>query len=61
MNDNVIKFRKKETPKPPRKTPPWMRKALIIGGAIAAFLIAFTYFYVTGNHSSVMPGAAQLN
>ncbi|MEB2844616.1 hypothetical protein GAO09_03165 [Rhizobiales bacterium RZME27] len=56
MNDNVIKFRKKEAPKPPRQTPPWMRKALIIGGVIAAFLVAFAYFYITGDPSGMTVG-----
>jgi hypothetical protein len=56
MNDNVIKFRKKETPKPPRQSPPWMKKALIIAGAIAAFLAAFAYFYITGDQAGMMSG-----
>ncbi|MGF9566442.1 hypothetical protein [Neorhizobium sp. JUb45] len=61
MNDNVIKFRKKETPKPPRQTPPWMRKALIIAGAIGAFLAAFAYFYITGDQTGMTSGVPQLN
>ncbi len=57
MNDNVIKFRKKEVPKPPRQTPPGVRKALVILGVIAAFLAAFAYFYLTGDQSGLTNGA----
>lgn len=61
MNDNVIKFRRKETPKPPRQTPPWMRKALVITGLIVTFVLAFLYFYVTGDHTGIGSGVTQLN
>lgn len=45
MNDNVIKFRRPEPPKQPR---PGRKRALIWLGVIAAFVLVFVYFHLTG-------------
>lgn len=37
MSENVVKFRKRKTIKPPRQTPPRLRKLMIIGGVIYAY------------------------
>ncbi|OCJ55526.1 hypothetical protein A6U92_02730 [Agrobacterium rubi] len=44
MNENVIKFRKPEPPKQPRKPNPQMRKLAIVVGIIAFFAAAWAYF-----------------
>jgi micrococcal nuclease len=44
---NVIKFQRRAKPKPPRRTPPWLRRLLIILGIAAALLLLWTYFYLT--------------
>jgi hypothetical protein len=47
MPDNVIKFKRPPQPKPPRQTPPWLKRLLPLI-AIAAFLaVAFAYFSLT--------------
>jgi hypothetical protein len=44
MNENVIKFRRPEPPKQPRKPNPQLRKLAIIVGVIAFFAAAWAYF-----------------
>jgi len=50
MSENVIKFQKRKTVKPPRQTPPWLRKLMIIGGVIVAVGVIYAYF------SLILPG-----
>lgn len=45
---DVIKFNKPKPVKPPRQTPPAVKKALIIAGVIAAFVLAWAYFHFIG-------------
>ena len=47
MSDNVIKFQRKPKPKPPRQTPPWLKRALAIAAVVLFFVAAFLYFYLT--------------
>lgn len=42
--NNVIKFQKPKQVKPPRQTPPWLRKALTSGVIILGFAAAWAYF-----------------
>lgn len=59
MNDNVIKFEKRQPPpKPPRPTPPWMKRAITIALVVAAFVLAFAYYYITGDQSGLQGGAS---
>ncbi|MBB3400176.1 MULTISPECIES: hypothetical protein [Rhizobium] len=44
MSDNVIKFERRPKPKPPRQTPPWLKRLLAILAVIAFFVAAFAYF-----------------
>jgi hypothetical protein len=53
MNDNVIKFKKREPVKPPRQTPIWVKRMLVILGVAAAFVLAYVYFAVTGGGPSL--------
>ncbi len=48
MSDNVIKFQRPLKPKPPRQTPPWLKRVLIVLGVAAFFIAAFVYFSLTG-------------
>lgn len=48
MPDNVIKFQRPPKPKPPRQTPPWLKRLLIALGIAAFFAAAFVYFSLTG-------------
>jgi hypothetical protein len=48
MNDNVIKFQRPKQPKPPRQTPPWLRRLLTVLGIIVVLVAAWGYFYLTG-------------
>ncbi|MBB3945897.1 hypothetical protein GGQ73_001832 [Rhizobium skierniewicense] len=48
MNENVIKFRKPEPPKQPRKPNPQLRKLAIVIGVIAFFAAAWAYFQYLG-------------
>jgi hypothetical protein len=48
MNDNVLKFEKRKPVKPPRRTPPWLRKLLVVGVIVLAFAVAYGYFAITG-------------
>ena len=50
MSENVIKFQKRKTIKPPRQKPPWLRKLMIIGGVIVAVGVIYAYF------SLILPG-----
>ena len=44
MNENVIKFRKPEPPKQPRKPNPQMHKLAVVAAVIAFFVAAWGYF-----------------
>lgn len=48
MSDNVIKFQRPKQPKPPRQTPPWLRRLLIWLAVVVAIAAVYGYFYVTG-------------
>ncbi|MBW6421511.1 hypothetical protein KX729_08665 [Rhizobium sp. XQZ8] len=48
MSDNVIKFQRPQKPKPPRQTPPWLKKLLVALGIVAFFLAAYVYFSLAG-------------
>lgn len=48
MSDNIIKFQRPPKPKPPRQTPPWLKRLLIGLGIAAFFIAAFAYFSLTG-------------
>ncbi|MDO1583684.1 hypothetical protein [Rhizobium oryzicola] len=50
---NVIKFERPKPVKPPRQTPPWLRKAAIVAAIIAAFVLAWFYFTITGNSAGL--------
>ncbi|WP_170973440.1 hypothetical protein [Rhizobium sp. FKY42] len=45
---DVIKFNKPKPVKPPRQTPPAAKKALIVAGVIAAFVLVWAYFQYVG-------------
>lgn len=47
MNDNVIKFRKRTENKPPKQTPPWLRKVLIACAVIAVIAAVYVYNLLT--------------
>jgi hypothetical protein len=49
MSENVIKFQRPKQPKPPRHTPPWLRRAVTILAIIAAVVAVYGYFYFTGS------------
>ncbi|MCJ8506900.1 hypothetical protein MUU53_03120 [Rhizobium lemnae] len=46
---DVIKFNKPKPVKPPRQTPPTVKKALVIVGVMAAFILAWAYFQYIGS------------
>lgn len=48
MTDNIIKFERRPKPKPPRQTPPWLKRLLAIIVIIAFFAAAFAYFSLAG-------------
>lgn len=48
MNENVIKFRKPEPPKQPRKPNPQLRKLVTVAAVIALFVGAWAYFQYLG-------------
>ena len=48
MDDNVIKFKKPEPVKPPRQTPPWLRKYGVAIALVLGFAAAYVYFSLTG-------------
>ncbi|SFB46789.1 hypothetical protein SAMN03159496_04035 [Rhizobium sp. NFR07] len=49
MNDNVIKFQRPKPPKPPRQTPPWLRRLLTVLGIIIALVAVWGYFQFAGS------------
>jgi hypothetical protein len=52
MNDNIIRFQRPKPPKsprPPRQTPAWLRKLLIVLAIVIAFAAVWGYFSVTGS------------
>ncbi|MDE1157253.1 MAG: hypothetical protein PW791_03035 [Neorhizobium sp.] len=51
MSDNVIKFQRPKKPKPPRQVPPWLRKLIVIGVIVLAFVAAYGYFALSGRGS----------
>ncbi|WP_337267664.1 hypothetical protein [Oryzifoliimicrobium ureilyticus] len=55
MTDNVIKFQRRPQPKPPRQTPPWLKRLLIVLGIIAFFVAAYFYFSLTGGGARHVP------
>jgi hypothetical protein len=52
--NNVIKFQKPKPVKPPRQTPPWLRRVAIGLVTLAAFTAVWVYFQMT--QSTVTPG-----
>lgn len=56
MSDNVIKFQRPKQPKPPRQTPPWLKRVLTIIIVIAAFAAVYAYFSLTGTPPQGAPG-----
>ncbi|MGZ9720429.1 hypothetical protein [Rhizobium miluonense] len=48
MSDNVVKFERRPKPKPPRQTPPWLKRLLTIVAVVAFFIAAFAYFTLKG-------------
>ncbi len=44
---NVIKFQRRPKPKPPRRTPVWLCRLLIILGIASVLPVIWTYFYLT--------------
>mgnify|MGYP004537611699 CR=1 FL=1 len=51
MNDNVIKFQRPKQPKPPRQTPPWMRRLLTWLAVIVAVGAIYAYFHLSNTSS----------
>lgn len=49
MSDNVIKFQRPVKPKPPRQTPPWLRKVIVIAVIVLCFAAAYGYFALTNS------------
>ncbi len=56
MSDNIIKFQRPKQPKPPRQTPPWLKRVLTILAVIAVFCAAYAYFSLTGTPPQGIPG-----
>ncbi len=52
--NNVIKFQKPKPVKPPRQTPPWARRLIILVVVIAMFAAAWAYFQFA--QQSSVPG-----
>jgi len=48
MSDNIVKFERRPKPKPPRQTPPWLKRLLVAAAIVAFFLAAFAYFSLKG-------------
>jgi hypothetical protein len=44
MSDNIIKFQRPKQPKPPRQTPPWLRRALTWLAVAVFFGAVYAYF-----------------
>ncbi|WP_413712101.1 hypothetical protein [Rhizobium sp. Rhizsp82] len=53
MNDNVIKFKKPNKPKPPRQINPALRKLIVVLTIVALFAIAWAYFNYFGGQPGV--------
>lgn len=53
--NNVIKFQKPKPVKPPRQTPPWLRKALTSGVIILGLVAAWAYFQFVATGSPPAP------
>ncbi|WJH40554.1 hypothetical protein N7E02_08020 [Aliirhizobium terrae] len=49
MNDNVIKFQRPKQPKPPRQTPPWLKRLLTVLGIIIVLVAVWAYFQFIGS------------
>ncbi len=47
MRNNVLKFQRPRKPKPPRKTPAWLQRVLVILLVAVVLLTMWTYFYLT--------------
>jgi len=47
MSDNVVKFQKRRSVRPPRQTPPWLKKLIITGGVIVSIGLIYAYFALT--------------
>lgn len=56
MNDNVLKFQRPKQPKPPRQTPPWLKRVLTILAVIALFCAVYAYFSLAGAPPQGLPG-----
>ncbi len=56
MNDNVLKFQRPKQPKPPRQTPPWLKRVLTILAVIAFFGAVYAYFSLAGAPPQGLPG-----
>lgn len=48
MDDNVIKFKRPEPVKPPRRTPPWLRRYGVAIVLVLGFAATYAYFAMTG-------------
>jgi hypothetical protein len=48
MTDNVLKFERRPKQKPPRQTPPWLKRLLVLVAIIVFFVAAFAYFTLNG-------------
>lgn len=53
MSDNVIKFQPRPKPQPPRQTPPWAKRLLVVLAIAAFFIAAYVYFALTGAAAGV--------
>lgn len=53
MSDNVIKFERPKKPVPPRQTPPWLKRLLVILAIALGLAAVWTYFYISGGQLSV--------
>ncbi|ANK71689.1 hypothetical protein FA04_02995 [Ensifer adhaerens] len=47
MRDNVLKFQPPKITKPPRQTPQWLRRILVVIGVAFGLVAVWAYFYVT--------------
>ncbi|MNR84478.1 hypothetical protein D3C71_780710 [compost metagenome] len=56
MSDNVIKFQRPKQPKPPRQTPPWLKRFITILVVIAAFAAIYAYYSLAGTPPQGVPG-----
>lgn len=56
MSDNVIKFQRPKQPKPPRQTPPWLKRVITILVVIAAFAAIYAYYSLARTPPQGVPG-----